>query len=271
MKIETRMIGPEEARAILTRNTRNRTLWKNTVAAYAADMSAGAWRPNGDTIKLAGPDDDVLNDGQHRLHAIIVSGTTQQMIVVSGLEPETQETIDTGRRRTFADALKLRGERNSVNLAALVRRVNLWERGVRRSRSITVAPTIAQLFDTLAAHPEVRDSLDIAAKVRRSHVPLSPGNAGMAHWLFARLDAEDCNWFFARLCDGANLAADHPVSVLRRTLINNALPAARGRVDEDLAFAYLIKAWNAYRDGRAIKLLRYTPGGANPESFPEPK
>jgi hypothetical protein len=32
-----------------------------------------------------------------------------------------------------------------------------------------------------------------------------------------------------------------------------------------------IKAWNAYRSGETIELLRWSPGGAKPERFPEPR
>ena len=32
----------------------------------------------------------------------------------------------------------------------------------------------------------------------------------------------------------------------------------------------VIKAWNAYRNGDELRLLRFKPGGANPEKFPMP-
>jgi hypothetical protein len=34
--------------------------------------------------------------------------------------------------------------------------------------------------------------------------------------------------------------------------------------------ALFIKAWNAYREGREVSLLKWNPGGARPEEFPVP-
>lgn len=31
----------------------------------------------------------------------------------------------------------------------------------------------------------------------------------------------------------------------------------------------MIKAWNAYREGRSVGLIRFKSGGAKPEAFPE--
>ncbi len=32
--------------------------------------------------------------------------------------------------------------------------------------------------------------------------------------------------------------------------------------------AITVKAWNAYRDGRELRLLKWSPGGSSPEPFP---
>lgn len=72
----------------------NRTLRKSRVEQYAADMKAGRWQLNGEAIKF--DNTGRLLNGQHRLHAIVLADVTVKMLVVSGLDPNTQTTMDTG-------------------------------------------------------------------------------------------------------------------------------------------------------------------------------
>lgn len=97
------IITPERAKELLARNAdfqRKRNYHR--VDLYAADMESGAWVYNGDAIRIdnAGR----LIDGQHRLAAIVKSGTSQPMNVVTGLDPACFATIDRGQGRTTAQA-----------------------------------------------------------------------------------------------------------------------------------------------------------------------
>lgn len=270
-----RDIDPDLARELLVSNTRNRNLRHRVVASYAADMAAGAWRENGESIKIAA--DGTIVDGQHRLHAIIESDTKQRMLVVTGLPMDAQDTVDGGAKRSFADVLKLRGEPRYVSVAAIARRVEAWVRGHRTTKGNYV-PTTTQLLAALEEFPDIRLAAEVADGVR-THIPIPASALGLCHWLFMRIQAadadersqlhEDVTNFFDRLRDGADLAANHPIAVLRRTAIENM--TSKSRLNEVVMTAYVIKAWNAYRDGRTMSLLRFRVGGATPESFPEPK
>lgn len=258
-------IGPDEAKEILLGNTHNRHLRSRVVNMYADDMRSGAWRENGESIKIAV--DGTVLDGQHRLHAIVESQTRHRVLVVTGLPMETQETVDGGAKRKFADVLKLRGEVNCVGLAAAVRRVHLWEAGGRRGLRGGVNPTTTQMLTTLEKYPELRRSVQITALVG-THVPLPTSVLSLCHFLFERLDYEDTEFFFARLRDGVNLDQTDPIYVLRRTVVN--ANTDRSRLVETQMIALVIKAWNAYREGRSIQVLSFKPGGSSPEKFPEP-
>lgn len=258
-------IDPDLAREMLGHNTHNRNLRYRTVGAYAADMAAGKWRDNGETIKIAV--DGTVIDGQHRLSAIIESETKQRMLVVRNLPMQVQETVDAGIKRTFGDVLKLRGETDTMNLAAACRRAVMWESG-ERARGGSFVATTAQMLEVLGRHSSLRYSITVSASVRR-HLPIQGSVLSLCHWLFSQIDNEDCDAFFERLKDGAGLEPQHPVAVLRRTVIDNM--TAKSRITEAVMTAYVIKAWNAYRDGRDISFLRFRPGGANPDVFPEPQ
>lgn len=91
-RIET--IDVEVAKLLLQGNVRNRPISMPHVKALARDMLAGKWRLTHQGIAL--DKDYRLVDGQHRLTAIVESGTTQKMTVTYNVDPESFHSIDVG-------------------------------------------------------------------------------------------------------------------------------------------------------------------------------
>lgn len=260
-------ITPAIARQYLGYNVHNRNLRKRVVAAYAEDMENGDWEWNGEAIKF-----DVHNallDGQHRLAAIIESGTPIEMMVVRGLPSLTQETMDTGAKRTFGDVLKLRGEDQYTILASTIRAIASWEAGYRTGNNAAKSFTNRQLIKTLDDYPWVRNGVTSISRVSRS-TGLPSSVAGVLWWAFMRIDAEDCHFFFERLASAENHSAGEPVYELRKFLDLNR-ENTRGSRNLRYLMAVSIKAWNKFRFGEPVGQLRFRAGGANPETFPEPK
>jgi hypothetical protein len=198
--------------------------------------------------------------------AVIEADVTIPLLVVRGLPSETQDTMDGGIKRKFADVLNLRGENNYVILAAIVRRVALWEAGSLRGGNFT--PSNAQLLQTLDKYPWLRD-IAPAAHLTSTKCALPGAVIGFTWWLFSQIDSEDAEHFFARLGDDQNMAKGDPIYELRRAAANSK--SVRGQRSVKFLIAITIKAWNAYRDGVKVGLLAYRPGGAKPEKFPEPR
>ena len=67
------------------------------------------------------------------------------------------------------------------------------------------------------------------------------------------------------LASGAGLEEGSPILALRRRL-----ESTDGWMKDRPAVtaAWFIKAWNAWRAGREMQVLRWKVGGANPEPFP---
>lgn len=259
-------VTPALAEKWLKQNTHNRSLREKVVDAYARDMANGEWQENGESIKFAA--DGTMLDGQHRNAAIVKSGTTQWMLVAFDLPNSTQETMDDGAKRKLGDVMKLRGERHPILLSAIVRRGVLWEMGFHRVGNTTNhIPTKRECLAFLEAHPELRASADVGT-LCNCYIKIPGSVLGLAHWLFNKIDIEDCESFFARLRDGANLPVDHPILVLRKRVHEEGKSISR--FPDEMWMAFLIKTWNAYRDGADLKILRFKPGGANPEKFPLP-
>lgn len=116
--ITARMLHPAEAADLLSRNKRNRKLNPQRVAQLVNDIRDGAFKFNGDTIRLASTDgqyDDLLIDAQHRLQACVDSGLPIPVIIVGNLDPDVSDTIDQGTARTVLDILKLTYGREVTN------------------------------------------------------------------------------------------------------------------------------------------------------------
>lgn len=96
-------ITPAVAKAMLKHNVGNRPVDKERVAMLAADIVAGNWHENGESIKF--DKNGNLVDGQHRLMACILAGIPIKSIVIRGVEDA--RGIDCGKKRTFGDFAKM--------------------------------------------------------------------------------------------------------------------------------------------------------------------
>lgn len=92
-------ITPAIAAEMLEKNTNNyRRITSYKVEEYARKMRLGYWQENGEPIQF-GKDGQLLN-GQHRLAAIIKSGTTQRMLVVFDVDADV---FDSGKNRSLRE------------------------------------------------------------------------------------------------------------------------------------------------------------------------
>lgn len=107
-KVSIRLIGPAEAEVFLMRNAANqRHLRSGDVNRYATDMTKGEWIDDVSAITFDA--DGNLTNGQHRLHAIIKSGTTQSFIVGENWPTEAMRMMDQGGKRSQVDRIRVGG------------------------------------------------------------------------------------------------------------------------------------------------------------------
>lgn len=245
-------------------NIHNRDKRSKGVSSYAIDMHTDGWDFNGDTFRF--DTDGAMFDGQHRCEAIAIEGKPVPIILVTGLDPIAQDTTDTGMRRTFADALRLAGETDVNNLAAVTMAAFLWKSG--QIRGMKTGVSVRMLQKVLRDHPELREAVQVARRVHK-HVPTKNSIMGLASWLFAGIDRDDHDDFFAKLATGADLGTNSPIRLLRNRLIADA--NSKSHLPRVEILALIIKAWNHYRDGNEVTYLKFTSGGKNPESMPEPR
>lgn len=271
--ITSRLIDltPELAEDMLGRNPHNRKFSNANYYLVKRAVENGEWMVNGEAIKVSV--NGYILDGQHRCRAVAETGVTIQTFLVEGLPDETQDTMDTGKSRSLSDVLTIRGEVNTIGLAAQIKKHLLAQRygfAAAFSSSTGRMPlTNHECIVWMDENPWVRQYV-IPGKQMALATPLGGSIAGFLMHTFDTCDAEDSAHFWARLLDGVNLAEDNPIYALRRafqSVENNT----KGERNQRYLGALTIKAWNFYRAGEPAKQIRFRVGGANPEQFPEPK
>ena len=112
------LIGPDQAERLLELNYgRNRRLKTAPRKLYRHEMANGQWHPEVSTPLTISDEGHVL-DGQHRLQAIIDSGTEQLVEIHEGVGEDMYPYFDNVSKRSAADGLNCA---NATTVAAGVR------------------------------------------------------------------------------------------------------------------------------------------------------
>jgi hypothetical protein len=215
-------VTPELAKEWLEQNTGNfRSVDKSRVENYAAEMAAGRWDLNGETIKFNG---NVLIDGQHRLLAAIKAGVAFESVVINGLSSDAMH-IDRGKPRSIGQWLAHAKIKNAHNVAAIARMCVAHDKGLWHNRSWGYGlMTDSEVIDFANKYNEqINASLWTSSK---------PGNGVSSSILTAVLflgsgkqDAsqnETAEWFREKLISGTDLAETDAVLHLRNRFASNS-------------------------------------------------
>lgn len=230
-------------------NEANRSRSEIMVDRYAADMKAGRWVPNGETIVFNGSS---LLDGQHRLAAVVKAGVPVEMLVVTGVPSKAAPTIDTGKSRSIADFLRMRGNINCNNLGHALRLLYAYERGNPFTVSGVGGGTRHQLGALLDRSPGLAEAVHDAVTNRSPIV--SPGIVAFCRFVFSKRDKEQAAKFALDLTTGDGVRASSPVGMLRQRLVEES--AGGRRMDSRLVVYLIFRAWNATRTGERLHRLQ---------------
>ena len=244
----------------------NRPVRQTRVTYLKGEIEAGHWAVNGATIVF--DEHGCLMDGQHRLWAIIEAGMSVRSHVVRGVARKAFTTIDTGANRSAADTLHVIHVPKASAVASALKWVYIQAHGATADDALGFRSQKVSNQDILElwrAHPEIIHSVSKVTTNRAKRV-LQGGVSAFCHWRFAQVDAEAADEFMERVADGALMEIDDPRLRLRDRLVDHKSGAVRLTQVEILALT--IKAWNAWRDGRSLKVLAWRRAGPTAESFP---
>ena len=251
-------ITPADAEALLEINTANRPLTERHILNLSKEMMRGRWKINGDMIRISAT--NIIIDGQHRLHAVVRSGITIQTWVIYGLSDDVFDTIDVGRRRSSADTLSCRGEKNAVRLGAALIMIEKYMTGRAETN---VRFTNTEVEELLAKYPQARESVMSSSNAKGL---LIPSVLDACHYLFSKKDPVMTAVFMEKLFKGIGLEEGDPWYALRERLVMNSLSNAK--LSKGLLMALCIKAWNAARHGKRISKLQLNTVQGKLENFP---
>lgn len=245
-------VTPEHAERWLGRNVQNRNLRQSTVDVYARDMLAGNWMMTGEAVKFNR--NGRLLDGQHRLAAVVQSGCSIPMLIVSGLADATQNVMDSGVKRTAADVLRIKGTPVAPAIASAARLGVLYDRGDFKVAARQSYPAVShsEILAWLDLNP---DAVDVGPQVMSNKAGRRyPGRsraAGIFAWtVLRRIDRDQADDFFDDLLESRGLGLGDPRSALNQKLsITRNLSAP---VEAHLLF----RTWNAIRTGETLKMVK---------------
>jgi hypothetical protein len=224
--------------------------------SYAEAMRRGQWKFNGDSIRLSKT--NVLLDGQHRLHAVVESGTSQWFIFVDDLDDDSFDTIDQGRKRTGSDVLSIKGEKNSAALASALRWILCIEYGNANHKV-----TASELLQMLEKYPEARRWATFYSGSKEMRALFNSPLIAIATLFSHKYGDAVVERLMQQLANGEGLNKSDIAYQLRHRAIQNKSRITKIR---DSAFAHMtVKAFKAFVMNKPIAVLRVQ----SDEAFPE--
>lgn len=254
---------PDLAARIVECNDHNRPLrWAGparTVASYKAAMERGEWVLNGAPVVMS--KDGLLNDGQHRLQAVIKAGIAVPMDIKFGVARETRHTIDQGAGRTPSDILAMNGFKNTNKAAHALRFLWCYENGY----PFSIFPSPDQLLAVADVWGE-RVVAALAATRFTADMRLSAGGIAAAFAICADDNPELASKLADGVATGLNIAdVNSPVFRLRKRYLEH-LGRKDARINAVEQAALFIKTFNFLKDGQSVKVLVWRFGQS--EAFP---
>jgi len=239
------MVTPTIARELLKHNSpgdSNRVISRAFVDEMAGQLRDGKWINTGEPVIMS--DQGLLNDGQHRLQAIVETGIGCLMDLRFGIRREAFAKTDAGRKRSGGDALTIAGASSDpFNTAAAARLILSYVKGLPNA-----AYERTNNGDIVAAVERWPDLPAAVSQTQSLRKPLRNAATSALSWMALRTANEaSVNEFFDVLRLGEGRATNPPHALREFMMITHASPGhdtkTRMRV-----FAACILAWNAWRN-----------------------
>lgn len=225
-----------------TRAKQQRPIRHYHLGAIVDDLDQGRFLLNGQPVIFDW--DGYMIDGQHRCFAVISSGKPALTLVIRGVSPDAYTTLDNTTKRTGADALRIKDAKNATVLASALRIMGVYQLGLLGKKTLCFSPTKIEELST--QHPKMPDSVTALNGARDLG---SRATLAFCHYVFSSVDSRDAETFFNHLLDGTNLEKGSPILALRSRLY-------RTKTDSYDMIASTFKAWNAWRVGKHVTLIR---------------
>lgn len=260
-RTEQVLVTPEMAKELLETMHANRSRSRMEVGLQEENLTADSWWPEISPVFM---DDDPGSprsyDAQHRLQAVVNTGISAWMLLIYGVRPEAAEYIDTGRKRTYADMLRMGDIVDYKRQSVLTKYIALYEKyGVDGVRSPSKYPVGQDAKNQHLNTDAVMKSIHVGEALWRA-CRANPSWASYAAWRTGQ--EKDGEWtpspFWESVRSGEKLLLGDPALALRNWLMNGQKRDRRPsdkRLIEMYAYA---TAWNKFVTGASYQRVNPT-------------
>ena len=253
------LISVDIATSLVRNNSNNRPLSPGTVKKYAKEMTLNNWVYNGESIKIT--KNNNIIDGQHRLHAVIMSGVSIETEVIENIENDVFDTIDVGRTRTNADIFSINGVLNYARAAACVNPLYL----LNHSKRPNFTKSALSKKEALKYYKQHKRNIDIAVHAKRfPGMPLRFVDCCYAYLLQFN-EEKEVKDFFASVCSGRFGENDNQAFLLRDWMIK-VISNKKYKPSGTEIMAKILKAYKNKKSGLNPPFVRWSELGN--ERFP---
>lgn len=249
-------ITPIIANEMLSKNTGNRKLNVMHVNRLADEMRGDNWVFTGETITF--DSNDVLTDGQHRLHAVIKSGVHIEVEVISGVDNTSFGKVNCGLARTATQVVAMHGFKNTNFVAAVSKILVGIDNYIGEMRDFKVDSKKVPNHTILEKAHEIQaalEAMDLYNNMRKSGATAAE-SAALMYIYDVTGDFDTVSMIAKKLGDGLFSSANDPLKVLR-----DFLQRSKGRSGcrvITIRMAYMIKVYNAVKRGKSLSRLSWS-------------
>lgn len=247
-------ISPEEAKALLRFNSRNRPVRQNKVKIFAELIESGRFHMTHQGIAF--DTKSALLDGQHRLLGCIGANREIQCRIHFNEPEENFKYIDRlGSPRAISDdlfELRLVDAGGAKTVEAAIRILYHYDHG-RAPWSNKPSLSTEVAVDVLSKHSMLVETVKFVTDTFgcRGGFPSAPLAAfGTA---MREIDDSEAVQFLQRLADGTQLSPGDPILVLREGALREG---ARSKATRNGFMVRLVRAWNAHRRRLTVRALQ---------------
>lgn len=259
-------ITPDLADYILQKNMNNRSISNPSVKKMAGDIKNGDWQENGQSIII--DTEGNLNDGQHRLNAVMLAGKSIKTLVCFGVDRDTRLTVDVGKKRSVSDYLTMNSgikyskTVSTIGRAVLAKRVAYDANGDANynffeSRFINLSSHVA-LIDFIQDHLPLLEKSAVYGEKMRTALPHPATAFGAAFFEIKSIRDSlfDDDLFFNPLMTGESLFGNNPVLLARNKLSSMAGVRINPKEKWRMCYSTICYAYNLYRSKTDISVIR---------------
>jgi len=249
-----KIITPDMAKDILSRNSQNRVVNKSLLEFIKTQINTGQFVYNGQSITVSSS--GILLDGQHRLHACVETNKDIEVEFIDGVDSSVFGTIDIGRNRTSADVFSINGIEKSKHMASIcnltMTKLDL-DREKRGTISVKYSPDEILVF--FRKHEEIIVKYYSTISPFRSKQKLIPLPRVVAMALI--LDIEDTRGgmsYIRQILTGVAETESNVPFIIREKLIKNAL-SVRTSLSPNYIRNMILNSFYTYRQNKIVSKL----------------